>query len=167
MSASADHTFDIKSARLNLFSIRLRSTRLADITRDLDNRFSADSPFSRTPAMLDVSPNHLSACIKKSEGETFINILVRRRMETAQTLLLTTDLQIQEIARRCGYTDHSAFSRQFKAAIGTSHEPKAKGRTPPRTIAATAPSPAPALTPTMPGSAMIRPSIPDSPRVSR
>ena len=55
MSASADHTFDIKSARLNLFSIRLRSTRLADITRDLDNRFSADSPFSRTPAMLDVS----------------------------------------------------------------------------------------------------------------
>ena len=55
MSASADHTFDIKSARLSLFSIRLRSTRLADITRDLDNRFSADSPFSRTPAMLDVS----------------------------------------------------------------------------------------------------------------
>ena len=55
MSASADHTFDIKSARLNLFSIRLRSTRLADIARDLDNRFSSDSPFSRTPAMLDVS----------------------------------------------------------------------------------------------------------------
>lgn len=55
MSASADHTFDIKSARLNLFSIRLRSTRLADITGILDNRFSADDPFSRTPAMLDVS----------------------------------------------------------------------------------------------------------------
>lgn len=70
--------------------------------------------------MLDVSPNHLSACIKKSEGETFINILVRRRMETAQTLLLTTDLQIQEIARRCGYTDQHYFSYCFKKYSGTS-----------------------------------------------
>ena len=64
--------------------------------------------------MLDVSPNHLSACIKKTAGETFINILVRRRMETAQQLLLTTDLQIQEIARRCGYSDQHYFSYCFK-----------------------------------------------------
>ena len=68
-----------------------------------------DLSLASLSAMLDVSPNHLSACIKKSEGETFINILVRRRMETAQTLLLTTDLQIQEIARRCGYTDQHLF----------------------------------------------------------
>ena len=71
-------------------------------------------------AMLDVSPNHLSACIKKSEGETFINILVRRRMENAQKLLLTTDLQIQEISRRCGYTDQHYFSYCFKKYSGTS-----------------------------------------------
>ena len=42
-----------------------------------------DLSLASLSAMLDVSPNHLSACIKKSEGETFINILVRRRMETA------------------------------------------------------------------------------------
>ena len=70
--------------------------------------------------MLDVSPNHLSACIKKTAGETFINILVRRRMETAQQLLLTTDLQIQEIARRCGYSDQHYFSYCFKKYSGTS-----------------------------------------------
>ena len=65
-------------------------------------------------AVADYRPATVAADkIKKSEGETFINILVRRRMETAQTLLLTTDLQIQEIARRCGYTDHTcdAFFR--------------------------------------------------------
>lgn len=39
-----------------------------------------DLSLASLSAMLDVSPNHLSACIKKSEGETFINILVRRRM---------------------------------------------------------------------------------------
>ena len=70
-------------------------------------------------ALLNVSPNHLSACIKKTAGETFINILIRRRMEAAQQLL-TTDLQVQEIARRCGYTDQHYFSYCFKKYSGTS-----------------------------------------------
>ena len=79
-----------------------------------------DLSLASLSAMLDVSPNHLSACIKKSEGETFINILVRRRMEKAQALLLTTDMQIQEIARCCGYTDQHYFSYCFKKYSGTS-----------------------------------------------
>lgn len=36
----------------------------------------------------------------------------------AATQLLTENLAITEIALRCGYTDHSAFSRQFKAHTG-------------------------------------------------
>ena len=79
-----------------------------------------DLSLASLSAMLDVSPNHLSACIKKSEGETFINIQVRRRMEKAQALLLTTDMQIQEIARCCGYTDQHYFSYCFKKYSGTS-----------------------------------------------
>ena len=65
-------------------------------------------------SMLDVSPNHLSACIKKYAGETFINILIRRRMEAARELLTSSDLKIQEIAQRCGYTDQHYFSYCFK-----------------------------------------------------
>lgn len=79
-----------------------------------------DLSLASLSAMLDVSPNHLSACIKKTAGETFINILVRRRMENAQQLLLTTDLQVQEIARRCGYSDQHYFSYCFKKYSGTS-----------------------------------------------
>lgn len=79
-----------------------------------------DLSLASLSAMLDVSPNHLSACIKKTAGETFINILIRRRMEAAQQLLLTTNLQVQEIARRCGYTDQHYFSYCFKKYSGTS-----------------------------------------------
>ena len=64
--------------------------------------------------MLDVSPNHLSACIKKYAGETFMNILIRKRMEAARELLEGSDLRVQEIARRCGYTDQHYFSYCFK-----------------------------------------------------
>ena len=59
----------------------------------------ADLSLVSLSGMLDVSPNHLSACIKKYAGETFINILIRRRMEAARELLTATDLKIQEIAQ--------------------------------------------------------------------
>ena len=70
--------------------------------------------------MLAVSPNHLSACIKKYTGETFINILIRKRMEAARDLLVSTPLKVQEIAQRCGYTDQHYFSYCFKKYCGES-----------------------------------------------
>lgn len=70
--------------------------------------------------MLDVSPNHLSACMKKYAGETFINTLIRRRMEAARELISTSNLKIRDIAQRCGYTDQHYFSYCFKKYCGES-----------------------------------------------
>ncbi len=70
--------------------------------------------------MLDVSPNHLSACIKKYTGETFINILIHKRMDAARELLMDGSLKVQEIAQRCGYTDQHYFSYCFKKYCGES-----------------------------------------------
>jgi AraC-like DNA-binding protein len=44
----------------------------------------------------------------------------KARLEEASRLLLDHDLPITEIALRCGYTDHSAFSRQFRALTSLS-----------------------------------------------
>ena len=71
-------------------------------------------------SMLDVSPNHLSSCIKKYAGETFINILIRKRMEAARELLINSNLKIQDISQRCGYTDQHYFSYCFKKYCGES-----------------------------------------------
>jgi AraC-like DNA-binding protein len=38
----------------------------------------------------------------------------------AASQLLAGDLPITEVALCCGYTDHSAFSRQFRALTGLS-----------------------------------------------
>lgn len=43
----------------------------------------------------------------------------RTRLEHASSLL-QTDLPITEVALQCGYSDHSAFSRQFRAMTGLS-----------------------------------------------
>ena len=70
--------------------------------------------------MLDVSPNYLSACLKKAAGESFINLLIKRRMDVAQELLRATSLKIQEVAARCGYSDQHYFSYCFKKYCGIS-----------------------------------------------
>lgn len=70
--------------------------------------------------LLDVSPNHLSACIKKYAGESFINILIQKRMRMAKDLLLTTPMKVLEIAQQCGYSDQHYFSYCFKKYCGIS-----------------------------------------------
>ncbi len=87
----------------------------------LDQHYmDADLSLVSLSGMLDVSPNHLSACIKKYAGETFINILIRKRMEAARDLLSSSPLKIQEVAQRCGYTDQHYFSYCFKKYCGES-----------------------------------------------
>ncbi|QLC73892.1 AraC family transcriptional regulator [Pseudomonas sp. LPB0260] len=46
--------------------------------------------------------------------------MIHRARLGAASQLLSGELPITEIALRCGYTDHSAFSRQFKALTGLS-----------------------------------------------
>ena len=87
----------------------------------LDQHYmDADLSLVSLSGMLAVSPNHLSACIKKYTGETFINILIRKRMEAARELLAISGLKIQEISQRCGYTDQHYFSYCFKKYSGES-----------------------------------------------
>ncbi len=87
----------------------------------LDQHYmQADLSLVSLSGMLAVSPNHLSACIKKYTGETFINILIRKRMEAARELLTSTGLKVQEISQRCGYTDQHYFSYCFKKYCGES-----------------------------------------------
>ncbi len=67
-----------------------------------------------------VSPNYLSALIKRSTGSTFVDILTRKRMEKARNLLLNTSLRVREISEQCGYNDQHYFSYCFKKFEGIS-----------------------------------------------
>lgn len=69
---------------------------------------------------LHVSPNYLSANMKKYAGDTFINLLIKKRMEVASSLLTSGNLKIFEVAKRCGYSDQHYFSFCFKKYYGLS-----------------------------------------------
>lgn len=46
-------------------------------------------------------------------------LLAQARLDAASRLLRETDRSVADIAHACGYTDHSAFSRQFRAMVGS------------------------------------------------
>ena len=76
-----------------------------------------------------VSPNYLSAMIKKSTGCTFIDLLSRKRINVATDMLLHSNYKIREIAELCGYSDQHYFSYCFKKITGISPNACRRGET--------------------------------------
>ena len=69
---------------------------------------------------LCVSPNYLSALIKKHKKKNFVTLLTERRMKAAHEMLVCTNLKVLEISERCGYSDQHYFSYCFKRFYGDS-----------------------------------------------
>lgn len=67
-----------------------------------------------------VSPNYLSALIKKSTGSTFTDILTKKRITIAKEMILCTSMKVREISEKCGYNDQHYFSYCFKRVVGIS-----------------------------------------------
>lgn len=68
------------------------------------------------------SKDHFSRVFKSITGMAPCDYMIRKRIERAQFLLLTTELEQKEIIEQTGFTSTSYFSRIFKKY--TSHTPE-------------------------------------------
>jgi AraC-like DNA-binding protein len=69
-------------------------------------------------AITGLSTSHFARAFKASFGETVHTYIVRRRMERAQELMLTTNESLCQIALECGLCDQAHFSRLFRRIFG-------------------------------------------------
>lgn len=67
---------------------------------------------------LNISASRFSSIFKKATGETFMEVLIRIRMEKSRELLRNTDLKNYEIAEKVGFSDPHYFSVVFKKMTG-------------------------------------------------
>lgn len=61
-----------------------------------------------------LSEFHFSRMFKKSTGESPHSYVLRRRVDTAKQLLVSSRMELTEIAKVCGYANQSHFAAQFR-----------------------------------------------------
>ena len=70
--------------------------------------------------LLGLSNSHFSRAFKKSLADTPHRYLMRRRLERAQGMMLTTNISLGQIAGDCGFADQAHFNKLFRQHVGES-----------------------------------------------
>lgn len=70
--------------------------------------------------LVRLSASHFFHAFKESFAQTPLAYVARRRMAFAQSLMLTTDQPLVQIALACGLCDQSHFTRVFRRVVGMS-----------------------------------------------
>lgn len=91
--------------------------RLAAVDSHIRTHFDRPVAMAELTRIAGTSVAQLERYCKRVFHLTPRQMIHKVRLEHAHRLLLT-DLPITEVAMQCGYTDHSAFSRQFKTLTG-------------------------------------------------
>ncbi len=91
--------------------------RLAAVDEHIRQHFHQPISMGELTRIAGISVAQLERYCKRVFHLTPRQMIHKARLEHAHRLL-HSDLPITEVALRCGYTDHSAFSRQFKHLTG-------------------------------------------------
>jgi AraC family transcriptional regulator len=71
-------------------------------------------------SIVQLNPSHFGRAFRNSFGEPPHEYVIRRRVERAQGLMLSTDASLGEIALDCGLADQSHLTRLFRRLVGES-----------------------------------------------
>ena len=91
--------------------------RLMDFSRLVRENLSQPQLISDIAEHVGLSMDTLQRLTREVFQLSPKQILMKARIEKACELLEQTPMSITDVATECGYSDHSAFSRQFKAAL--------------------------------------------------
>jgi AraC family transcriptional regulator len=87
---------------------------VAHVEANLHNSVSV----ARLAALIHLSSGQFSRLFKRTFGVTAHAWLMRRRIQVAQRLMLTTDDPLSQIALTCGMFDQPHFTRVFRQWLG-------------------------------------------------
>ncbi len=98
-----------------------KSELLAERIKEyVDEKGTKNFSVSDISFKFNVSDSYLARIFKKAYGCTLSTYVIRRQMGEAQSLLLTTNMSMNEIAKRLGYENQSYFSKIFLKTVGLS-----------------------------------------------
>ena len=90
------------------------------IKQYVDENYSQKIKLDDLASLAFMNKFYLVHEFKKYIGKTPINYLVDRRVEASKELLSSTNLSIEKIAEKAGFSSQSYFNQVFKKKVGTS-----------------------------------------------
>jgi AraC family transcriptional regulator len=90
------------------------------VTTHIDTNLHAAITTKDLAALAKLSSFHFCRAFKDSFGESPHSYVMRRRVERAQGLMLTSDVPLGQIAADCGLADQAHFSKLFRRFVGES-----------------------------------------------
>ncbi len=84
----------------------------------IENNYMNQISLKEISAFANYSPIYFHKAFKDYMGITPHQYLEKKRLDSARILLLTSNLSMNEIFERCGFTSHSYFDYKFKKTYG-------------------------------------------------
>jgi AraC family transcriptional regulator len=98
----------------------LTAWQINRINNHIDNHIDATIHVKELAALARLTQSHFCRTFKESCGDSPHRYLMRRRVEHAQRLMLTTTTPLCQIAAACGLADQPHFNRIFRKFVGES-----------------------------------------------
>jgi AraC-like DNA-binding protein len=84
----------------------------------IDTHYFADLTLEKISEASFLSKYYITRIFKRVTGYSILEYIHQKRVSQAQNLLVETDLEIVEIALRCGFNNLSNFYHVFGKAVG-------------------------------------------------
>ena len=93
---------------------------IKDIKKYIAKHISDRITLSDIAGAVHLEEHYCCSLFSKSMGVSLFDFINSKRIENAESLLITTDMSPAEIAYSCGFVDYNYFSRMFKRYAGIS-----------------------------------------------
>lgn len=88
------------------------------IRKHVETKLGSTISIATLSQIARLSSGHFCRAFKISIGATPHTYVLRKRIDRAQHLMLTTTISLSEIALECGFTDQAHLTRLFKRFVG-------------------------------------------------
>lgn len=87
--------------------------RMLKLDQLLDNCYMQNYTIDAIADQLYISSRQLTRIVQKRYGKTLLQVIMDKRIQTAERLLVTTDMTIDKIAVAVGFSSSAGFYREF------------------------------------------------------
>lgn len=101
-----------------LRSLPKRSLYAEEISNYVSENFSRKISARDIVSKMNISYSYFSKILSREFCMSFGDLVISKRIESAKTLLLSSDKTVAEIAYECGFASSSAFICNFKSRTG-------------------------------------------------